>query len=192
MVVLTAIMRIYLIRHGRPEIINGEFYKSKLGKRGIKECQDFIKNDYIPKPDKIFSSPYNRTIDTASVISKEFSMNFEENQDLREWDLQSLNLQEDYMEEEEKGWNNHALKVKGGESLNDVTNRIKKCVEKIIKDNPKSKNILLVSHGTIIDLFCCSIGSRSPKIEDIRVSQYLDYAIIKYVKNEFTLIKDIL
>jgi len=185
-------MRIFLIRHGKPEIINGNFYECHLGEDGINETRDFASSGEIPKPDLIFSSPYNRAIDTAKVFSDFFSVDFEILDCLKEWNLQSLNLQDEYVEQENIGWNDHNRIVLGNESLNDVKNRLSKCINELVKKFRSSNIILLVSHGTVIDMFCSLIGKREAKISDIKNMKHLDYAIVEFENEKFKLIKDII
>ncbi len=184
-------MRVFLIRHGKPEIIDGDFYECHLGKEGINETRSFASSGKIPKPNLIFSSPYNRTIDTARVFSEFFTVDFEVLDCLKEWNLQSLNLQDEYVEQEIIGWNNQNKVVLGNESLNDVKNRISKCINELVKKSESSDIILIVSHGTVIDMFCSLIGNREAKILDIKNMEHLDYAIVESENGKFKLIKDI-
>ena len=185
-------MKIFLIRHGKPEIINGNFYECHLGKDGITETKDFASSRKIPKPDLIFSSPYNRAIDTAKVFSNHFSVDFQVLDSLKEWNLQSLNLQDEYIEQENVGWNDHSKIVLGNESLNDVKNRISKCINELVKKLESSNIVLIISHGTVIDMLCSLIGKREAKISDIKNMKHLDYAIVKFENAKFKLIKDII
>lgn len=81
-------MRIFLVRHGKPKIIDGNFYECNLSKESIQETKDFAFSGNIPKPDLIFSSPYNRTVDTAKAFSEYFSIDFQIVDGLKEWNLQ--------------------------------------------------------------------------------------------------------
>ena len=95
------------------------------------------------------------------------------------------------MEEEKKGRKNHDVVVKGGESLNNAKERITNCIERIVKECFDKKNVLIISHGTVIDLFCCQFSNREAEIGDIKNSNHLDYAIINYENEEFCIVKDI-
>jgi broad specificity phosphatase PhoE len=185
-------MKIFLIRHGKPEIINGNFYECHLSKEGIKKTRNFASSGQVSKPNLIFSSPYNRAKDTAQVFSDYFSIDFEILNCLKEWNLQSLNLQEEYTEQECIGWDDQNKVVLGNESLNDVKNRISECINNLVKKFNSTKTILLVSHGTVIDMLCSLIGKREAKISDIKNMKHLDYAIIEFENGKFRLIKDII
>lgn len=183
-------MKLFLIRHGEPKIIDGDFYRCHLSEEGINQVKALATSGKIPKPDLILSSPYNRAKDTAKAFCEVFGMDFTIMDCLKEWNLQSLNLKEEYVEQEYMGWNDHNKVVEGGESLNNVKDRISKCMNELVKTF-SSENILLVSHGTVIDMFCSLILGREAKISDIKNIGYLSYAILKYKNDKFNVIKDI-
>ena len=85
-------MKIILIRHGKPKIVNGDFFGCHLGEEGISKTQELGESGKIVRPDIIFSSPYNRAIDTAKVFAKLFKQDFVVSEDLKEWNLQAMNL----------------------------------------------------------------------------------------------------
>ncbi|MFH0978733.1 MAG: histidine phosphatase family protein [Candidatus Woesearchaeota archaeon] len=184
-------MRLVLIRHGKPKITDGDLYRCRLGEEGIINTRDLASSGKIPVPDLIFTSPYNRTIDTARVFSEFFSVKYEILDCLKEWNLQSLNLKEDYAVQERLGWNDHDKVVFGNESLNNAKERILKCIKELVGKHKTQKNILLVSHGTVIDMFCSAISGREAKISDIRNSNHLDYAVVDFQSGKFNLIKDL-
>jgi|TARA_Y100000310_G_scaffold294185_1_gene324448 broad specificity phosphatase PhoE len=186
-------MKLFLIRHGKPEIIDGNFFECHLGNRGIQNTKDFVSLGKLPKPDLIFSSPYNRAIDTAKIFSEYFSVDFKILNGLKEWNLQSLDLlDKEYKEQEIIGWNDNNKVILGNESLNDVKKRILKCINNIVNKFDSVGNILIVAHGTIIDMFCSSISKRKVKISDIKNMKYLDYSIVEFKDGKFELIKDII
>jgi len=185
-------MKLFLIRHGRPEVFNGDYFGSGLEIQGISETEDFASSGILPKPDLIFSSPYNRAIGTAKVISEQFSMTFQVMDFLREWNLQSLNLQEEYAEQEQLGWNDHNKVVLGNESLNQVKERISKGIKELTNKYASAKTIFLVAHGTVIDMFCSEISGRKVKNSDIKGMKHLDYAVVEFNNDKFQLIKDII
>jgi broad specificity phosphatase PhoE len=186
-------MKIYLIRHGKPEIINNNFYECNLGKEGIDGVNKFLKEENLPKPNYIFSSTYNRAIDTAKTIANYYNTSFQTKDFLREWNLQSLNLDYDkYMPEEKKGWENMDVVVLGNESLNDLQNRMYKGINEIVSEHKDAKNLILVSHGTVIDMFCTQISNRKAEHEDIKKIGYAGCAIVEYKNNQYKLLKDII
>jgi len=70
-------MKLFLIRHGHTEIINGE---AKLSEKGILQSKELAKKLKNLKIDKIYSSDLERTKKTA----KEHSESFVEDKRLRE------------------------------------------------------------------------------------------------------------
>ena len=186
-------MKIYLVRHGKPIIRNCDFFKCHLGKEGIASTREFASSGKIPKPNLIFSSPYNRAIDTAKVFSEVFSLDYELVDSLKEWNLQSLNLPDpEYAVQEELGWTTHEKIVMGDESLDDVKRRISQGIKNLVLKHGGPDCILLVSHGTVIDMFCSVVSGRKAKLSDIKGMKHLDYAIVEYSNNKFVLIKDII
>ena len=185
-------MKLFFFRHSIPEVVNGKFYESHLSDKGKEKVIDFIARDVISKPKVVFSSNYNRSVDTAKIFSDYFSVEVKIRSCLREWDLQSLNLMEEYVEQEKMGWKNHSLKVMGGESLDDVKRRIVDCVKYIVNDCSQDDALLIVSHGTVIDLLCSDIAGREAKFEDLKDMDHLDYAIIEYLSGNFSMVKDII
>lgn len=185
-------MKLFLIRHSEPEIIDANFYECRLSEKGIKETKDFAQSGKIPKPHMVFSSSYNRAVDTAKVFSKHYSVELEILDDLKEWNLQSLNLQEEYIEQENIGWSDHDKVVLGNESLNNVKYRVLNCVNELVRRFDSTDILLLVSHGTVINMLCSFIGKREAKISDIKNMNYLDYAVVSFEDGNFELIKDII
>ena len=179
-----------MVRHGKPQIEGGDFYRCHLGDEGVRETKALASSGKIAKPDIVFTSPYNRAIDTAKIFSDYFSVRLEVLDCLKEWNLQSLNLKEEYVEQEGIGWSDFGKVVLGNESLNEVRERIMKCVKKIANEFHSSKNIVIVSHGTVIDAFCTAISDRKAKISDIKNSNHLDYAVVDFHGRKFELIKD--
>ena len=185
-------MKIYLIRHGKPKIVDNDFYRCHLSEEGINQTKKLATSGIIPKPSLKLSSPYNRAKDTAKAFCDVFEMGFTVKDFLKEWNLQSLNLQEEYAEQEELGWKDQGKVVQGGESLNDVKDRITKGIEKLVKQFNLFENIMLVSHGTIIDMFCSSILGRNAELSDIKSMNYLEFAIIEFRDGIFTVVKDVI
>ena len=185
-------MKLYLIRHGRTKVDSLDFFGSRLSKNGKEEIFDLISAKILPKPDKIISSPFERAKDTAAAFAQHFGIPFEIRDFLKEWNLQTLNLPDkEYEIEEKKGWKDQAVKVKGEESLMDVEKRAVEGIMTLAKVNQFCDIIYMISHGTLIDLFCCTFSKREPKLKDIKRMKYLDHAIFELVDSKLVMIKDI-
>ncbi len=185
-------MELYFIRHGNTKIEHNDFFRSHLSNVGIYNTKTLAKSGRIPKPDLILSSPFNRAIDTAEIFADFFDMKYEISGFLAEWNLQSLNLLgDDYSKEEKLGWMDHDLIVKGGESLNQVRDRVLDGTSELIKKRPDRDKILLVCHGTIINMLCSELTGRAAILQDIKSMPYLAYAIIEHDDKGLKVKKDI-
>ena len=186
-------MRLFFIRHAKPKIINGEFFRCRLSDEGIRMTKDLASSGKLPKPDLILSSPYYRAIDTAKVFSEVFRMDFSVADFLMEWNLQSLNLPDpEYSHEELKGWGDLHARVRGDESLHDVQKRIYEGAVAEISKHPDLDNIFFICHGTVIDMLCTLVSGRQARLSDIKGMKHLDYAVLEYHSNKIELIKDII
>jgi len=167
-------MQIILIRHGKVNVHNKDYYGSRLSEEGKKQIVELVKKGFAT-PDLIVTSPFQRSVDTAEVFSKIFGVSYMIDYCLEEWHLQKLNLNdEDYAEQERYGWEKE---------------RIVTGVKLIILNNPEAKTILLVSHGTVIDMLCSAVSGREARIEDIKKMNPLAYAV---VDEHLRLVKDII
>ncbi len=186
-------MKIFYIRHGKPRVIDNNFYQSRLSSEGIRQVKQFALSGLLPRPDLVFSSPYNRAVDTAKAITETFQISFKIKDFLKEWNLQSLNLLDpEYTIETNRGWTDWKLRVKGDESLEEVKERAYKGTMPIISKNKNANTIYFVSHGTVIDMLCSSVSGRQAIPSDIENMKFLDYAIFEYRNESLSLIKDII
>lgn len=195
-------MKLYFIRHGKTEVVDGNFFRSHLSNEGILQSKNAL--ELLPKPDIIITSPFYRAIDTAQIFCDHYNLKYEIADYLGEWKLQTQNLpDEEYFPEEKKGWKDQDYIVKGNESLNQLKERAYNgLLETITKYEGKNiDNIFLFAHGTIIDMLCSKLNNRQARIDDIRNMKYLDYAIVEYTDklnnvkvniNNIKLIKDII
>ena len=180
-----------MIRHGKPKVINNNFFEARLSRDGIRQAKEFPMTKSLPVPQKIFSSPYNRTVDTSKALSETLGIEYEIKDFLKEWNLQSLNLLDpEFTEETKKGWADHSVKVRGGESLEDLCKRAYEGILNLVTAL-KVQNVVLVTHGTLTEMVCAKISGREPKEENVTGMEFLDYAILEYRDNQLSLIKDI-
>lgn len=96
-------MRVYLIRHGETEANTDEIYQypdTPLSKVGLEQSEILSLRFKTIKIDKIFSSPYVRTKQTAEVINKVKGKKIEYWEDLKELVKPSEFLGKGYFEKE--------------------------------------------------------------------------------------------
>ncbi|WP_297637196.1 histidine phosphatase family protein [uncultured Clostridium sp.] len=149
---------IYLTRHGQTEWnlekrLQGRG-NSPLTKFGIERAKELSERMKKIKIDKIYTSPIERAYKTAEILKgeKEIPLITEEN-------LMEMNFGEfegQIMEEimaANPSWNmnfimqgNTEMRAPKGETLQEVRDRVKIGMDKIILDN-EGRNILIVAHG---------------------------------------------
>jgi len=114
----------------------------EMVKNSIKELEDI-------KIDIIFSSPYQRTKETAEIASEFFGIK-EINYDKRLVDINLGKFMGGPIEESKKFYSQEKnifnKAPEDGESWNNVLKRVKNFLEEI-EEKYKNKNILIVSHG---------------------------------------------
>jgi broad specificity phosphatase PhoE len=149
----------YLLRHGqtlyqltpKEERIIYSFPEPKpilltdYGKKQIKEVAEELKKENI---DLIFSSPISRTKQTAEIVAKILGLNVEFDDRLKEINLGFYNSKPriDYINEFLKKEGSFYKRVSGGESWEDVKNRVLDFINSIEKKYNKKK-VLIISHG---------------------------------------------
>lgn len=152
-------LRIILVRHG--EVIGNKnkeycgWIDHSLTKEGIKQAKDVALKLKDEKIDKIYVSDLSRTKETAMYINKFHKKKLIENQDFKEINFGIFEgktyekLQKDHKEELnlwQADWKNY--RIPKGESLADMDNRVKKQINKIIKEDKGT--VLIVSHSGVI------------------------------------------
>jgi len=146
-------MKLILVRHAETDanvsgIVQGGSSDNPLNDNGInqaKKLADHLKNEKI---DLDFSSPAIRAVKTAEEILKfHKNLNLQFSNELNE----KLAGEFEGMKSSEvkKIVRSATFKPKGGESFMHVYNRIKDFYLTTIKEH-KNKNILLVSHGSLL------------------------------------------
>lgn len=149
---------IYLTRHGQTEWnlekrLQGRG-NSPLTKFGIERAKELSERMREIKIDKIYTSPIERAYKTAEILKgeKEIPLIIEEN--LMEMNFGEFEgqIMEEIMEAN-PSWNmnlimqgNTEMRAPNGETLQEVRNRVKMGMDKIILEN-EGKDILIVAHG---------------------------------------------
>lgn len=146
-------MRVFFVRHGQAysnveRIVNDRqsriVHLTSIGKNQAEEAALKLKNK---KLDKIFSSPFTRTKETAMIINKYHKLKIKIDSRIKEWDTgfdnkpyDDLNkfLQKDRLN----------AKVKGHESHKDVKKRVGEFISYLKKQNYSS--VLIVTHEEIV------------------------------------------
>ena len=140
----------------------------------------------------VFSSPYNRAIDTAKALCEILKLDFEVKDFLKEWNLQSLNLLDpEYTLETQRGWMDHKMRVQGGESLDEVRKRAYEGTMRITSAIT-AETVYFVTHGTLMEMLCSKIGNRQAMQSNVETIGFLDYAAFEFEDGRLRLIRDVL
>lgn len=150
----------YLIRHGQAKNNTAKiFYKDRknheeLTKEGIKQLHNsVIKID--GKIDIVFSSPFERTKETAEIVCKKIDYPFDKvvfDSRIQEWEIDSKyngKTHSEIMKEYDQDYVYQPKKeYKDGENFAQVVRRIGDFIYEI-ESKHKNKNILIVGHGGV-------------------------------------------
>jgi broad specificity phosphatase PhoE len=152
-------MKIYFVRHGESEAnLLREFSnhgdKHPLTDRGRQQSEDLAR-DLVGVPfQHIYSSPLLRARETSQTLSDALNVPIEINDALQEADVGILEGRADLtawaiFEQVHKAWRAGDLdvRVKGGESFNDIEARFVPFIEKLTTEI--EGNVLLVGHGSL-------------------------------------------
>lgn len=153
-------MRLILVRHGETEEnvakINQGHMPGKLTQKGIEQTKKLALRLKDEKIDKIFVSDLKRCVDTAAEIIK-FHPKAEVIYEpaVREQNLgifEGMTHGSMRKAAEAAGIDPYELKPEGGESFQELRNRISTFMEQLIKKE-HDKTVLIVSHGGPIRQF---------------------------------------
>jgi len=153
-------MKIYAIRHGQTElnkkgVINSQIDEG-LSEEGINQAKNSISS--LPQSIKhLHVSPLLRTKQTAEILNAHLKRTVSTHDELREIHFGSLAGQAwNSIESGEELMKRHRAvqynyRLRGGESVEDVKNRLLRFLKKI-KGKYDDHEVLLVTHGGIIRL----------------------------------------
>jgi len=147
--------KLFLVRHGEAEnnVLNivDSFESGKkypLTKKGVKQVEKITKQLKGEKIDIIFSSPLQRTKETAEIISKEIGADIIISDKIRETDHGNYNGKS--FDEVRKTYPDSAIHLDtdkdGLEGFRDIRKRMSSFLDEI-SEKYKGKNIVVVSHG---------------------------------------------
>ncbi len=163
-------LTIYLIRHGESEhnvdytlmehIHDSAHNLTELGHKQAKAAAEFLKSKVSDKT-VLYSSPYNRTMQTAEAIRSVLPENvpFYQNPLLREWELGNLlniNNRTPELKREYKAAGKFYYRYPNGESMADVYLRAAMFYSTAlqrIEQQQRYEDVLLVTHSAFIHAF---------------------------------------
>ncbi len=195
-------LRIYFVRHGETiwntlKIFQGR-QDSPLTEVGINQAEklsEYIKDIHF---DKIYSSPQSRAKKTAEILLGDRELNIIEIPELQEINMGNVegipreNFEKNFPEEYHNFWNN-AIAYNpiafNGESYQEVLDRVKVGLEKLIQEN-KNGTVLVVSHGVTLKAIFNIIKKHGIKeFSEQEVPQNTSTTIVEYSDGEFKIVK---
>ncbi len=138
---------IYLIRHAEPNVNNHNDDERELTTKGLQDCQlllDYFKDISI---DRIYSSPFKRTLQTIDELAKEKNLPIQIKENFRERKIDDVWI-DDFNTFSQRQWQDFNYKLAKGESLQEVQDRNIQQLQEILKEQETS--IIISSHGTAI------------------------------------------
>ena len=153
------ITTVYLIRHGHTEPTeNGKLYNdpdvelTENGRSQAKALGEWLQNE---SPELLVSSTAKRVLSTAELISERIKLPNTPTDNLNEWSVGEWEGRT-YLEVKKedpadyKNWSKDPIKnaPPGGESIEDLYERVKTRIKEIIEEH-KGKKIALVTHAGV-------------------------------------------
>lgn len=137
--------KIILVRHGRTDYNDAKkqdsLNKANLTDFGKNQAEEIAKLLEKVEIDAIYSSPFNRCLDTISPLSKAKNLEISKVENFQE--LQKPSWQDTEFKCSDLKWDDA---VAGDETLPQAEARIRESLEKIIKENA-GKTIVICTHG---------------------------------------------
>ncbi len=160
-------VEIILARHGETDLNAGEIFRGltdvELNETGLRQAEllgAYLGNEKI---DIIYSSPLKRAVKTAEAIARPHALDVNTIRNLIDFDYgewQGLPLKEikEKYPELYRDWQDtpEQVRIPGGESLEDVRNRVMPFVEDAVMRCGEGK-IVFVSHRVVNKVLICSL-----------------------------------
>ncbi|MEG0733423.1 histidine phosphatase family protein [Anaerorhabdus sp.] len=157
---------IYLFRHTTPQE-NSKYHNESIpiSKQGVIEMKNLL-SDLYDDFDSILCSPYVRAVQTAQIISSNYSV------DDRLCERR-LGMEEELVDDFwARQYSDYDYKNIGGESLNDVRKRMVDAIDFYLNRVDDNQTIAIVSHATAICSFLlsnCSIAVTNAKCKERKI-----------------------
>ena len=198
------VLKLYIVRHGETEWNVIKRFQGQLNtpltEKGIKKLKETGKKLENVLFDEVYTSELGRTVASAEIILNEnngYKNNKLELKKLAELNevyfgvWQGLTYEEVFLKYPEEG-NNYFYNVKNykaenveAEKLEDALERFLKGINKIL-DSHESGNILVVTHGTVFEMFMNYVANNSIfDIDERTLMGNGDYKIFSYEDGKF-------
>jgi 2,3-bisphosphoglycerate-dependent phosphoglycerate mutase len=141
--------QVYFVRHAKSDYSVHDDYARPLTEQGCIDCKKVTEFLLKRNINKIFSSPYKRTVDTVKDFAETINLKIHIIDGFRERAVTEGWWVEDFNSFAKEQWNNFDYKLPGGESLNEVQERNIKSLMELLSNNV-DQNIVIGSHGTAL------------------------------------------
>ena len=198
------VLKLYIVRHGETEWNVIKRFQGQLNtpltEKGIKKLKETGKKLENVLFDEVYTSELGRTVASAEIILNENrgyrnkKLELKKLAELNEvyfgvW--QGLTYEEVFLKYPEEG-NNYFYNVKNykaenveAEKLEDALERFLKGINKIL-DSHESGNILVVTHGTVFEMFMNYVANDSIfDIDERTLMGNGDYKVFSYKDGKF-------
>ncbi len=151
----------YFIRHGNPDYSEIDKRKyigfgndlANLSDEGVNLMHNIAKDKILKDADIIISSPYTRTMHSASILSKDLNLELKVELDIMEWIPDKTYMYDDYAKvvawratyEENDG--KHSRPEDNWEEKKEIQNR----VINTLKKYNNYKKVIVVTHGMVLN-----------------------------------------
>jgi probable phosphoglycerate mutase len=192
--------KIYLVRHGQSKANELDLFLGHgdldLTEKGLKQAQLASKYLSTLKIDVIYSSDLMRAYHTSLPTAKLLNLSVNKEKGLREidcgeWDFMKFDDLRVKFKESFDVWVDNVADARcdGGESVEEVQNRMVETIKKIAKEN-YGKNVLIFSHATSIRCFAgyCT-GKGKYGIQEIPWANNCSLTEVEYEDGNFRLIE---
>lgn len=198
------VLKLYIVRHGETEWNVIKRFQGQLNtpliEKGIKKLKETGKKLENVLFDEVYTSELGRTVASAEIILNENRGYKNKKRELKKlaelnevyfgvW--QGLTYEEVFLKYPEEG-NNYFYNVKNykaenveAEKLEDALERFLKGINKIL-DSHESGNILVVTHGTVFEMFMNYVANNSIfDIDERTLMGNGDYKVFSYKDGKF-------
>lgn len=198
------VLKLYIVRHGETEWNVIKRFQGQLNtpltEKGMEKLRETGKKLENVLFDEVYTSELGRTVASAEIILNENrgyknkKLELKKLAELNEvyfgvW--QGLTYEEVFLKYPEEG-NNYFYNVKNykaenveAENLKDALERFLKGINKIL-DSHESGNILVVTHGTVLEMFMNYVANNSIfDIDERTLMGNGDYKIFSYKNGKF-------
>ena len=139
---------LYIIRHAEADNFIHDDRTRPLTEKGRHDAEKLAEAFGNIHFDCLYSSPYQRTVDTITPLATKLGIAVETIDDFRERKPADVWV-EDFGEFMAREWADFSFKLPGGESLYEVQQRFTAAIGMVCDENSE-KNIAIATHGTAL------------------------------------------